>query len=52
MIFNTKEERERVIIENMDLVHSIAIRYAKQTGIPVEELESCGYEGLIIGIDK
>lgn len=52
MIFNTKEERERVIIENMDLVHSIALRYAKQTGIHVEELESCGYEGLIIGIDK
>ena len=51
MIFNTKEEREQVIIDNIDLVHSIAARYAEQTGIDVHELESYGYEGLILGID-
>lgn len=51
MKFKTQEERDKFIIENMNLVQQIAKSYAKKNNIDAHELESYGYEGLIFAVD-
>ena len=44
--------RTEIIEDNMRLVPYIAYRYSMVTGIDQHELESYGYEGLILALDK
>lgn len=44
--------RAEIIEDNMRLVPYIAYRYTMVTGINQHELESYGYEGLILALDK
>lgn len=44
--------REEIIKDNMRLVSFIAYKYAIYTGIDLHELESYGYEGLIVALEK
>ena len=52
MKFKTCEERAKMILDNMYLIHPIVKKYATRTGMDESELKSYAYEGLIIGIDK
>lgn len=49
---NDQKLREEIITYNMRLVPYVAYRYAISTGINQEELESYGYEGLILALEK
>jgi len=44
--------REEIIKDNMRLVPYVACRYASSTKIDQKELESYGYEGLILAVDN
>lgn len=44
--------REEIITDNMRLVPYVAYRYAMSTGINKHELESYGYEGLILALEN
>ena len=44
--------REEIITENMRLVPYVAYRFAMSTKIDQHELESYGYEGLILALEK
>lgn len=44
--------REQIILSNLRLVPYVAWKYSVIYNIPIEELESYGYEGLIETIDK
>lgn len=44
--------REEIITDNMRLVPYVAYRYAIATGINQHELESYGYEALILALEK
>ena len=44
--------REEIITDNMRLVPYVAYRYAISTSIDQHELESYGYEGLILALEK
>ena len=44
--------REELILHNMRLVPYFAWRYAAFYGIDIHELESYGYEGLMIAVDR
>lgn len=44
--------REEIITDNMRLVPYVAYRYAMSTSINQHELESYGYEGLILALEK
>ena len=44
--------REEIIKDNMRLVSFVAYKYASYTGIDLYELESYGYEGLMIALEK
>ena len=52
MRFNSKEEREEVIIKNIDLVTTLSAHYSKKTEVDIRELEGYGYEGLLKAIDR
>lgn len=49
---NDKKLKEEIITDNLRLVPYVAYRYAISTGIDQHELESYGYEGLILSLDK
>lgn len=49
---NDQKLREEIITDNMRLVPYVAYRYAISTGINQHELESYGYEGLILALEK
>lgn len=49
---NDKKLREEIITDNMRLVSYVTYRYAMSTGINQHELESYGYEGLILSLEK
>jgi len=49
---NDKKLREEIITENMRLVPYVTYRYAMSTGINQHELESYGYEGLILALEN
>ncbi len=44
--------REQLIIQNLNQVPYIAWKYARKYDFSFEQLESFGYEGLIIAVDK
>lgn len=44
--------REEIITDNLRLVPYVTYRYAIATGINQHELESYGYEGLIVALEK
>lgn len=44
--------REEIIKDNMHLVNFVANKYAAYTGIDLYELESYGYEGLMVALEK
>lgn len=44
--------REEIIKDNMYLVNFVAYKYAAYTGIDLYELESYGYEGLMVALEK
>ena len=46
-----KKIREEIITDNIRLVSFIVVRYSIATGIDKHELESFGYEGLILAVD-
>lgn len=47
-----KNIKDKLILEHIQSVSKIAKKYAEKTGINIHELESYGYEGLLVGIDK
>lgn len=47
-----KKIRDEIIVDNMRLVPYVAYRYAATSKIDENELESYGYEGLIIALEK
>lgn len=49
---NDSKLREEIITDNMRLVPYVAYRYAIATSINQHELESYGYEGLILALEK
>ena len=49
---NDQRLREEIITDNMRLVPYVAYRYAMSTGINQHELESYGYEGLILALEN
>lgn len=49
---NDQKVREEIITDNMRLVPYVAYRYAMSTGINQHELESYGYEGLILALEN
>lgn len=49
---NDSSVREEIIKDNMRLVSFVAYKYAAYTGIDLHELESYGYEGLIVALEK
>ena len=49
---NDQKLREEIIVDNMRLVPYVAYRYAIATGIDQHELESYGYEGLILALEN
>lgn len=49
---HNKDIRSKLIESNMKLVLSISIEYAKKLNMDVLELNSYGYEGLIIAVDR
>ena len=49
---NDQKLREEIITDNMRLVPYVAHKYAISTGINQCELESYGYEGLILALDS
>ena len=44
--------REEIIKDNMHLVNFVAYKYAAYTGIDLYELESYGYEGLMVALEN
>lgn len=48
----SKEVKDKLVKGNMKLVPKFCYKYAKATGIDIEELNSYGYEGLIEAIDS
>lgn len=48
----TKQKKQKIIIENMNLVKYFIEHFDKNNNIPKEELESYAYEGLINAIDN
>lgn len=49
---NDQKLREEIITDNMRLVPYVAYRYAISTSINQHELESYGYEGLILALEN
>lgn len=49
---NDQKLREEIITDNMRLVPYVAYRYAISTSINKHELESYGYEGLILALEN
>lgn len=49
---NDRKMREEIITDNMRLVPYVAYRYALSTNINQHELESYGYEGLILALEN
>jgi RNA polymerase sigma-B factor len=48
----TVQLRNRLVRMNMGLVRKVAHRLARQCSIPYEDLEQCGYLGLIAAIER